>query len=199
MDFLARYAFDFRQVEKQMPTGKSMATVFGSARVNEGTYDYENAYAIGRELALHGYSVVTGGGKGIMEAANKGAFETANSNAESIGICLKQYKEQEPNKFLDIEIQSEVLEVRKHFLIYSSRLLIAMPGGFGTLDELSEVLALKRKGLLKETKLILMHREFWSSIDKWMEECLGLNYLSPHERSNMLTILDTPSEIKGYL
>ncbi len=133
-------------------------TVFGSARFPEGHAHYTLARAVGQEFARAGYAVVTGGGPGIMEAANRGAKEAGGL---SLGCNIRLPQEQQPNPYLDHFIEFEHFFVRKVMLVKYSSAFIIMPGGFGTLDEAFEVITLIQTGKLERFPIVAMGGDFW--------------------------------------
>ena len=133
-------------------------TVFGSARFKADHPYYEVGRQVGRELARAGFTVMTGGGPGIMEAANRGAREAGGC---SVGCNIELPKEQKPNPYLDRWITFRHFFVRKVMLVKYSYAFIALPGGFGTLDEIFETATLVQTGKIKEFPIVLVVREFW--------------------------------------
>ena len=144
-------------------------TVFGSARFPEGHPHYELARALGRALAGAGYTVVTGGGPGIMEAANRGAKE---GGGHSIGCNIRLPSEQKPNPYVDRFIEFQHFFVRKVMLVKYSSAFVVMPGGFGTLDEAFEVVTLMQTGKLDRFPLVAMGGSFWSHLGDFMRGTL---------------------------
>ncbi|MBX7105710.1 MAG: TIGR00730 family Rossman fold protein [Gemmataceae bacterium] len=135
-------------------------TVFGSARFGPDHPYYVMAREVGRQLALQGFTVMTGGGPGIMEAANRGARDVGG---RSIGCNIKLPKEQKPNDYLDAWVDFEYFFVRKLMLVKYSYAFIVMPGGFGTMDEMFELLTLIQTGKVEDFPVALMGREFYDS------------------------------------
>jgi uncharacterized protein (TIGR00730 family) len=133
-------------------------TVFGSARFKADHPYYEVGRQVGRELARAGFTVMTGGGPGIMEAANRGARE---AGGRSVGCNIELPEEQKPNPYLDRWITFRHFFVRKVMLVKYSYAFIALPGGFGTLDEIFETATLVQTGKIKEFPIVLVVREFW--------------------------------------
>jgi uncharacterized protein (TIGR00730 family) len=133
-------------------------TVFGSARFKEGHRYYELGREVGSKLSLAGFTVMTGGGPGIMEAANRGAKDVGG---RSIGCNIELPVEQKPNPYLDHWITFRHFFVRKLMLVKYSYAFIALPGGFGTLDEIFETATLIQTGKINQFPLVLMGREFW--------------------------------------
>ncbi|MFA4919647.1 MAG: TIGR00730 family Rossman fold protein [Thermodesulfovibrionales bacterium] len=144
-------------------------TVFGSARFQERHRYYELARELGRALANAGYAVMTGGGPGIMEAANRGAKE---GGGLSLGCNIKLPFEQKPNPYLDKFIEFEHFFVRKVMLVKYSTAFVVMPGGFGTLDEAFEVITLAQTGKLERFPVVGMVRDFWDHLRRFMSETL---------------------------
>lgn len=135
-----------------------MVTVFGSARFKEGHPHYQRAREMGRTLAEAGYAVMTGGGPGIMEAANRGAQEAGGL---SLGANIHLPHEQKPNPYLDRVMTFEHFFVRKVMMVKYSRAFIIMPGGFGTLDELFEAITLIQTGKMETFPVVALGTEFW--------------------------------------
>src|SRR6266446_8440405 len=133
-------------------------TVFGSARVKRDDPNYELARKMGAAIARLGFTVMTGGGPGIMEAANRGAKEVGGA---SIGCNIELRQEQQPNPYLDKWVTFRHFYVRKLMLVKYSYAFIAMPGGFGTLDEIFETATLIQTGKILDFPLVLMGKEFW--------------------------------------
>ncbi|MGH0033132.1 MAG: TIGR00730 family Rossman fold protein [Myxococcota bacterium] len=136
-------------------------TVFGSARFGEGNPHYATARELGRRLAGEGFTVMTGGGPGIMEAANRGARE---AGGRSLGCNIRLPMEQEPNAYLDEFIELEHFFVRKVMLVKFSTAFVVMPGGFGTLDEAFEVVTLIQTGKLERFPIVALGGEFWEGL-----------------------------------
>jgi uncharacterized protein (TIGR00730 family) len=134
-------------------------TVFGSARFKEDHRYYELARSLGRALAESGFAVMTGGGPGIMEAANRGAKEGGGA---SIGCNIELPTEQEPNPYLDRFVEFEYFFVRKVMLVKYSQAFVVMPGGLGTLDEVFETATLIQTGKIERFPIVAMGSEFWS-------------------------------------
>ena len=136
-------------------------TIFGSARFEEGHRYYELAHEMGAGLADRGYAVMTGGGPGLMEAANRGAKEAGGL---SLGCNIRLPHEQEPNPFLDKFIEFEHFFVRKVMMVKYSSAFVIMPGGFGTLDEAFEVATLIQTGKLDRVPIVGMGIDFWDHL-----------------------------------
>lgn len=136
-------------------------TVFGSARFDENHRHYRLARELGKELARRGYAVVTGGGPGIMEAANRGARE---GKGLSIGCNIVLPSEQQPNPYLDRTVTFDYFFVRKVMLVKYSVGFVLMPGGYGTLDEIFETVTLVQTGKIRHFPIVAMGREYWQGM-----------------------------------
>jgi uncharacterized protein (TIGR00730 family) len=142
-------------------------TVFGSARFNDGHPYYAMARRVGQALARRGFSVMTGGGPGLMEAANRGAKDVGG---RSVGCNIQLPREQAPNEYLDHWITFRYFFVRKVMLIKYSYAFIAMPGGFGTLDEIFELAVLIQTEKIKRFPIVLIGRDFWEPLLEFLRE-----------------------------
>jgi uncharacterized protein (TIGR00730 family) len=145
-------------------------TVFGSARVAHSHPHYELARAIGRGLARMGFTVMTGGGPGVMEAANRGARE---EGGRSVGCNIRLPREQAPNPYLDRSVTCEHFFVRKVLLFKYSYGFIALPGGLGTLDELSEALTLIQTRKILRFPVVLMGVDYWSGLTEQLDRMVA--------------------------
>jgi len=146
-------------------------TVFGSTRVSEGTPEYLLAEKLGRLLAEEGFAVITGGGPGVMEAANKGAQSVGGV---SIGFNIKLPNQQNPNRYIDQDklVSFQYFFVRKVMFLKYAQAFIALPGGFGTLDEVSEAITLIQTGKSERFPVILMGRSYWDGFYRWIKETM---------------------------
>ena len=167
-------------------------TVFGSARFGEGHAYYDLTRSLGRELARVGYTVMTGGGPGLMEAANRGAKDVGGI---SVGCNIRLPKEQKPNDYLDRWVQFRYFFVRKLMLAKYSYAFVAMPGGFGTLDELFEIATLIQTGKVKDFPIFLMGHEYWEPLlDFAKSKLLRLGAIDLKDFSS-LVVSDSPEEV----
>ncbi|UCG39228.1 MAG: TIGR00730 family Rossman fold protein [bacterium] len=154
-------------------------TVFGSARCDPREEVYKAARRIGRRFAEEGYAVVTGGGSGVMEAANRGAAEAGGT---SVGLNIALPREQVPNKYANIEITSRYFFIRKVMFVKYARALVVLPGGFGTMDELFESLTLKQTGKMQKFPIILFDESYWKGLYGWLtEKMVGSGYIEEEE------------------
>jgi uncharacterized protein (TIGR00730 family) len=169
LESAVRFFLEFLRGFESLDFEGPCVTVFGSARFPEGHPHYELARALGRRLAESGYVVMTGGGPGIMEAANRGAKE---GGGLSLGCNIKLPMEQQPNPYLDDFVELEYFFIRKVILVKYSCAFVIMPGGFGTLDEAFEVLTLIQTEKLENFPVVSMGGEFWSHLRTFVENSL---------------------------
>ncbi|MBO5308673.1 MAG: TIGR00730 family Rossman fold protein [Lentisphaeria bacterium] len=170
-------------------------SVFGSARTPEDAPDYKEAYKMGKLLAENGYGVITGGGNGIMGAANKGAFE---ADGQSIGLNIELPHEQRPNPFQTISLAFRYFFVRKVCFLKYSAAVIVFPGGFGTLDELGEVLTMVQTRKINPIPIILVGKNFWEGMTEWFKTMEKEGLISPGD-IDLVKIVDTADEAMAYL
>jgi uncharacterized protein (TIGR00730 family) len=151
-------------------TGVEGVSIFGSARSQPGSDDYRNAEAMGRAVAKAGYAVITGGGPGDMEAANKGAKE---AGGESIGLAIELPYEERPNPYLTRTLSFRYFFVRKVMFVKYSRAFVILPGGFGTLDEMFEAITLIQTGKVQPFPVILAgDDDYWDGLLMWVNQTL---------------------------
>jgi hypothetical protein len=161
LESAVRFFLEFLRGFESFEFAGPCVTVFGSARFTEGHPHYQLARDLGQALARAGFVVLTGGGPGIMEAANRGAREAGGL---SVGCNIRLPREQKPNAYLDRFIEFEHFFVRKVMLVKYSSAFVVMPGGFGTLDEAFEVITLIQTGKLERFPIISMGGEFWNQL-----------------------------------
>ena len=166
-------------------------SVFGSARVREGHRWYELCRETAACLAKHGFTVITGGGPGLMEAANRGAKEGGGT---SVGLNIELPFEQGANPYQDIEPTIHYFFTRKLMFVRYATAFVVFPGGFGTLDELFEALVLIQTHKIRDFPVVLMGTEFWSGLVDWMRERLaGERMISPTDLV-LVQAIDDPAE-----
>jgi uncharacterized protein (TIGR00730 family) len=166
-------------------------SVFGSARVRPDSEVYELARLIGRLFAESGFAVVTGGGPGVMEAANRGAQEAGGL---SVGFGIELPHEQSANPYLDISLTFKHFYARKTMLVKAAEGFVMMPGGFGTLDEMFEALTLIQTGKVFNFPVVLFGKEHWGGLVDWINEQLLPQELISAEDETLLFETDDPGE-----
>lgn len=166
--------------------------IFGSARAKAGDFEYETARAIAGLLAQNGYAVITGGGPGVMEGSNRGAFE---AGGESIGLNIELPFEQKGNPFVTTYVNFRYFFVRKVMFVKYSQAFVILPGGFGTMDELFESLTLIQTKKIKPFPVILVGRYYWKGLIDWIKDTmLRENKISPTDLE-VFKVVDTPEEV----
>ncbi len=172
--------------------GVPLVSVFGSARFGEGHPAYRLGYQLGRELARAGYGVVTGGGPGVMEAVNRGAYE---AGGVSVGLNIQLPHEQRPNHYQTHALAFRYFFVRKVMFVRYARGFVVLPGGFGTLDELTEVLVLIQTEKVHRFPVIGLDRAYWRGLKDWMRSTLlGQGAIAPGD-PDLFELADTPAEV----
>ncbi|HKD86327.1 MAG TPA: TIGR00730 family Rossman fold protein [Terriglobales bacterium] len=189
LEFLRGFEF-FRGIDRPC------VTVFGSARFAPGHLYYEMARELGAGLANAGYAVMTGGGPGIMEAANRGAKE---AHGMSLGCNIVLPMEQQANPYLDRFIDMNHFFVRKVMLVKYSRAFVVMPGGLGTLDEAFETLTLVQCGKLERFPIVAMGSEFWGKMRSFVRESLVPQKTISVDDLELLHVTDSPQEAISYI
>lgn len=157
------YAKDLGQGLQMVRSFPQGVTIFGSARLSQDSKYCKMAYNLGRLLAENGHSVITGGGPGIMEAASHGAYEIGG---RTIGLNIALAHEQHPNPYLTDCITFEYFFARKVSLAMAAKVFVFFPGGFGTMDELSEVLCLMQEGKMPKMPVFLVGKDYWKAFDR---------------------------------
>jgi uncharacterized protein (TIGR00730 family) len=167
-------------------------TIFGSARTKPEDPYYKAAEQLGKELAKHNLAVITGGGPGIMEAANKGA---AQAKGKSVGLNIELPREQKGNRYANVPVNFHYFFSRKVCFAKYSLAFVFMPGGFGTLDEFYEVLTLVQTARIPEFPLILFGRQHWQGLLDWMKSSLQdqAQYISKGDL-DLVKVVDDPHE-----
>ncbi len=171
-------------------------TIYGSARTEEDHPDYQKAREIARKLAQIGYPIVTGGGYGIMEAANRGAYEAGGI---SIGLSIDIPHEQQANKYINLPLHFRYFFVRKVMFMKYSMAFVCMPGGFGSLDELFESLTLIQTHKIKPFPIILVGSSFWSGLLDWLKEQLLATGKIAKEDLLLIKVIDEVDEIVHHI
>ena len=167
-------------------------SIFGSARTKPDHPDYQLTEEIAKQLSDAGFSVITGGGPGVMEAANKGAFAGI---APSVGLNIELPHEQRDNAFQDIGMSFKYFFMRKVMFVKYASAYVVMPGGFGTLDELMEALTLVQTGKARKIPIILVGTVFWSGLIDWLKNTLVAEGMASSEDMHLFQVIDEPSAI----
>jgi|SRR5690625_3305612 len=170
----------------------SAVSVFGSARIEPGTRYYNLGVEVGRKLAEAGYATITGGGPGMMEAANKGAQE---GGGRSVGIGIELPFEQSLNPYVDVGMTFRYFFVRKTMFVKYAQAFVVLPGGFGTLDELFEAITLVQTRKVTRFPVVLVGSDFWSGLRDWIEGALLENGLIKPEDMDLVQQVDEPAEV----
>lgn len=172
---------------------RDSVTIFGSARVKEDSHWYEEARRLGNLLAKAGLAVVTGGGPGIMEAANRGAHE---AGGDSVGLNIDLPEEQEANRYVNRPQGFRYFFIRKLMLTYAAKSYVYFPGGYGTLDEFFEMITLVQTGKIPSIPIILVGKEYWQPFDSFIKAFIIEKFGYAHkEDANLYQIVETAEEV----
>lgn len=167
-------------------------SVFGSARLPEDSPHYQSAVECGKHLVNAGFAVITGGGPGIMEAANRGAFEAGGT---SVGLNIALPQEQESNPYQTLELDFRYFFIRKVMFVKYARGFVIYPGGFGTLDEFFESLTLIQTLKIQPFPVVLVGRDYWSSLIEWMRTSLAEEFETIHgDDLDLFSLVDDPAD-----
>ncbi len=175
---------------------RNAVTIFGSARVKPEDKYYQMAEDLGRLLAKSGFAVITGGGPGIMEAANKGAAE---AGGQSLGMNIRLPFEQKPNPYANIQIDYKYFFIRKVMFVKYAMAYVILPGGYGTMDELFEALTLIQTKRVKSFPVILMGRDYWQGLLDWLKNSMLENDMILPFDLEMIHIIDDPEEVVKHI
>src|SRR5438067_2256031 len=189
---IAEFVEGFEMLVK-IPPG---VAIFGSARLQPGSVAYEHAQEIASILGKNGYSVITGGGPGVMEAANKGATE---AGATSVGLNIELPLEQKPNIYANKLLNFRYFFVRKVMFVKYSIAFVILPGGFGTLDELFEAITLIQTRKIKPFPVILVGRDYWKGLLDWIGNTLLREKMIGVEDLDIIKTADTPEEVLHWV
>lgn len=170
-------------------------TVFGSARVKEDSIDYGMARTVGQMLGKAGFTVITGGGPGIMQAANRGAREVG---APSVGCTIRLPHEEAPNPYLDIRVDFHYFFARKYMLTKYSLAFIVFPGGFGTADELFEALTLIQTGKMRDFPVVVFDEAFWQPLRTQLDTMRDAGMISASDL-DLLKFTNDPAEALDHI
>ncbi|HHL45848.1 MAG TPA: TIGR00730 family Rossman fold protein, partial [Gammaproteobacteria bacterium] len=185
---MAEFVEGFERLARIKPS----VSIFGSARTDPDHPYYRLAEDIARALSDAGFSVVSGGGPGIMEAANKGAYA---GKSASIGLNIQLPHEQSGNPYQDISLSFRHFFSRKVMFVKYAAAYVVLPGGFGTLDELAEILTLVQTGKTRRIPIILVHAPFWNGLLEWFKTTLVEEKTIDPEDLDLIQVLDKPQQV----
>lgn len=184
---MAEFVDSFETLSRLGPA----VTIFGSARLKSSDPYYRAAVALGKELARNDFAVITGGGPGIMEAANRGAL---SANGKSVGLNIELPHEQEGNRYVNVPIHFHYFFARKVCFVKYSMGFVFMPGGFGTLDEFFEIVTLVQTERISRFPLVLFGSDYWKGLIQWIKSIVQRNkYISPDDM-DLFTVSDDVAE-----
>lgn len=184
---MAEFVEGFEELPEVFPA----VSIFGSARTKPGSELYETTLRTAQLLVKNGFNVISGGGPGTMEAANKGAAE---AGGKSVGLHIQLPNEQAPNPYANVRLEYRYFFIRKVMFVKYAMAYIIMPGGFGTMDELFEAMTLIQTKRIKPFPLVLMGSNFWSGLIDWFKETLLREQTISPSDLELFNVVDTPEE-----
>jgi uncharacterized protein (TIGR00730 family) len=191
-----RIMAEFVEAIETLSRVKHAVSIFGSARTSPDDPYYQKTEILARLLAQKGFSVITGGGPGVMEAANKGAAE---GGGQSVGMNIRLPYEQKPNPYANISIEYKYFFTRKVMFVKYAVAYVVLPGGFGTIDELFEALTLIQTKRIKSFPVILMGSEYWKGLIDWLRKTMLRDKMISPEDLGLFQIIDDPEEAVKYI
>ncbi len=183
---------EFVEGTERLDAIQPAVSIFGSARTHPDSPHYQLAEQIAKQLSDAGFAVISGGGPGIMEAANKGAYF---GKSPSIGLNIQLPHEQHRNAYQDISQSFKHFFARKYMFVKFATAYVVLPGGFGTLDELMEALTLVQTGKTRQMPIILVYSEFWRGLLDWFQNRLIAEGFISSEDMNLIQVIDEPNEV----
>ena len=174
----------------------SAVTVFGSARIKPDHRYYEMGLELGRQLVEAGYAVITGGGPGLMEAPNRGAYD---ADGLSVGLGIELPHEQHLNDWVDLGMNFRYFFVRKTMFLKYSQAFVCLPGGFGTLDELFEALCMVQTGKITNYPIVLIGTQFWLGLVDWIKEKLVAESMVAASDVDLFMVTDSVDEAVAHI
>ena len=187
---------EFVESAERLSEIRPAVSMFGSARTKPGTPVYDQTQEIARKLSDAGFAVISGGGPGVMEAANKGAFEGASP---SVGLNIELPFEQHGNPYQDISLRFRHFFARKVAFVKYAAAYVVMPGGFGTLDELFEALTLIQTGKGRRIPIVLVGSTFWQGLLGWIEDTLAQQGMIGADDLKLLHVADDSDDVVNYI
>jgi len=189
---LFRIMGEFVEGFDALPRVLPAVTIYGSSRAKPGNWSFETAMTLAAALGGNGFSIITGGGPGVMEAANIGAF---NAGGQSVGLNIDLAEEQPSNRCTTLSLKFHYFFVRRVMMVKYATAFVLFPGGFGTLDELFELSTLMQTKKLQPSPIILMGRSYWDGLLRWLnEEAIGRDRLDP-SGLHLYTVTDEIDEV----
>ena len=183
---------EFVEATERLSEIRPAVSIFGSARIRPGHRWYDFTVDLARRLSDAGFAVISGGGPGIMEAANRGAFEGSSA---SVGLNIQLPHEQTGNAYQDVSVTFRHFFARKVAFAKYASAFIAVPGGFGTLDELAEVLTLIQTKMGRHIPLILVDSAFWKGLIDWLRDSMLANGLISAADLDLIRVIDDPQQV----
>jgi uncharacterized protein (TIGR00730 family) len=174
-----------------LPEVYPAVTIFGSSRSHPNSVNYKTTQTVARLLAESGFNVISGGGPGVMEAANKGAAE---AGGKSVGLHIHLPNEQQANKYANVRLDFKYFFIRKVMFVKYAVAYIIMPGGFGTLDELFEALTLIQTKRIKSFPVVLIDSQYWQGLIDWIKGTLIKERAISESDLDIITVVDTPEQ-----
>lgn len=191
-----RIMAEFVEAVETLSSVERAVSIFGSARLKPDDPYYQKAEILARKLAQKGFSVITGGGPGIMEAANKGAAE---AGGKSVGMNIRLPYEQNPNPFANIRLDYKYFFIRKVMFVKYAVAYVIMPGGFGTMDELFESLTLIQTHRIKPFPVILMGSDYWKGLMDWLRKTMLRDGMIEPDDYGFIQIMDEPEDVVRHI
>ena len=182
---------EFVEGFETMPDAFPAVSIFGSARTLRDSKEYTNTVELARTLVENGYNIISGGGPGIMEAANKGASE---AGGKSVGLHIHLPNEQKPNDYANIKLDFKYFFIRKVMFVKYAVAYVIMPGGFGTLDELFEAITLIQTQRIKSFPVILVGSDYWKGLIDWIKGTLLKKKVISEEDLDIFQVVDNPED-----
>ena len=174
-----------------LPEVYPAVTIFGSSRSHPNSVNYKTTQTVARLLVESGFNVISGGGPGVMEAANKGAAE---AGGKSVGLHIHLPNEQQANKYANVRLDFKYFFIRKVMFVKYAVAYVIMPGGFGTLDELFEALTLIQTKRIKSFPVVLIDSQYWQGLIDWIKGTLIKEKAISESDLDIMTVVDTPEE-----
>jgi uncharacterized protein (TIGR00730 family) len=191
-----RIMAEFVEAIETLSGVKHAVSIFGSARTKPDDPYYQKAESLARLLAEKGFGIITGGGPGIMEAANKGA---AQAGGQSVGMNIQLPYEQKPNPYANISIDYKYFFIRKVMFVKYAMAYVILPGGFGTMDELFEALTLIQTKRIKPFPVVLMGSEYWKGLVDWLRKTMLRDEKISLGDLDFFQIIDEPAEVVKHI